>query len=444
MDRSVPEKLLKILSAAADTVRGSGFIHVISHYDADGISSAGIVIKALMREGKEFRVTFLTTLDDSTFPEVENSDAECIVMTDLGASYIEKMDALDRKIVVLDHHTPGAEAKRVIYANPHFHGIDGMKYGCGSTMACLFAVTLNERNWDLVEIAFAGIYGDKQEIDGLNAYLLDEGTERGHILTKKGSVIPSGKLTDELFLSSEPYIRGVSGNAEGVAEILGEAGISKDSYDSELSDDKRRKLSSLIVLRLAEQGVSADTLRNISGERYLLKDRKMDSGRFAMILDGCGRNGLMGLGAAAACGDLRSLKTAEENEKEFRAEIVKNAAELDGRGLTQLSDIQWFDSSRSGMTGMLCGIAMNYMGNGSKPTFGINSTEETAKVSGRATAELLSKGVDLSVALREACKAVGGSGGGHRIASGGSFPSERKDEFIEKLNSVIAAQISAR
>ncbi len=444
MDRSVPDKLLKVLSTAADTVRGCGFIHVISHYDADGISSAGIVTKALIREGKEFKVTLLTTLDDTTFEEVANSDAECIVMTDLGASYIRKMDAMDRKIVVLDHHTPGAEAERVVYANPHLHGIDGMKYGCGSTMACLFAITLNERNWDLVEIAFAGIFGDKQEMDGLNAYLLDGGVKRGHILVEKGSVIPSGKLTDELFLSSEPYIRGVSGNAEGVAQILKEAGISKDSHDSELSDEERRKLSSLIVLRLIEQGVSAETLENISGERYFLKDRKMDSGRFAMVLDGCGRNGFTGLGVAAACGDPQSLNKAADNEKDFRRDVVKGAAELDGRGLTQLSDIQWFDSSRSGMTGMLCGIAMNYMGGDSKPTFGINSSEETAKVSGRATMNLLSRGVDLSAALREACTAVGGTGGGHRIASGGSFPSARKDEFVEKLNSIIASQISAR
>jgi RecJ-like exonuclease len=109
-----------------------------------------------------------------------------------------------------------------------------------------------------------------------------------------------------------------------------------------------------------------------------------------------------------------------------------------------MSSVQWFDSTRSGYTGVLCGIAMSYFGDHSKPTFGINSSDETAKVSGRATGKLLAKGADLSSALRDACSAVGGTGGGHRIASGGSFPSARTDDFVKKLNDIVGAQVSAR
>ena len=106
--------------------------------------------------------------------------------------------------------------------------------------------------------------------------------------------------------------------------------------------------------------------------------------------------------------------------------------------------IQWFDSSSSGYTGVLCGVAMSYFSNPLKPTFGINTSEEIGKVSGRATDKLMSRGVDLSVALKKACSAVGGSGGGHRVASGGSFPSEKKEEFLSLLNKIIGEQFSAR
>jgi RecJ-like exonuclease len=53
----------------------------------------------------------------------------------------------------------------------------------------------------------------------------------------------------------------------------------------------------------------------------------------------------------------------------------------------------------------------------------------------------LDRGVDLSVALKEACASVGGTGGGHRIASGGSCPIERSDEFLSNLDAIIGLQI---
>lgn len=444
MDRSVPIKLLNELSKAADVVRGHNFIHIFSHYDADGLSSAAIIAKTLIREGKEFCVTLLTSLDDTTFQEIENSGAECIIITDLGASYIKELDELESDVIVLDHHTVDAKAKKICYMNPHLYGIDGMSFGCGATMACLFAIEMDEKNWDLVQIAFAGIYGDKQIIDGLNGYLLDGAVERGYIKTEKGSIVPYGKLTEKLFLAAEPYIRGVSGNAEGVAALLTEARIPRATNSPELSEIDRRRLSSLIILKLTEQGVSADTIESVSGIRYTLKDWDFDSAGLGSLLDGCGRNGLMGLGVAAACGDTESIKTAEETQKEYKRDVILNTVELDKRGLTPRDNIQWFDSTRSGYTGVLCGIAMSYFSDQSKPTFGINASEEIAKVSGRATSKLLARGVDLSSALREACSSVNGSGGGHRIASGGSFPSDMKEEFIKKLDEIIGSQISAR
>ena len=146
MDRSVPIKLLNELSKAADVVRGHNFIHIFSHYDADGLSSAAIIAKTLIREGKEFCVTLLTSLDDTTFQEIENSGAECIIITDLGASYIKELDELESDVIVLDHHTVDAKAKNICYMNPHLYGIDGMSFGCGATMACLFAIEMDEND----------------------------------------------------------------------------------------------------------------------------------------------------------------------------------------------------------------------------------------------------------------------------------------------------------
>lgn len=55
MDGSgLPQKLLQSLSKAADTVRGHDFVHLYSHWDADGIAAMAVVAKALLREGIGF------------------------------------------------------------------------------------------------------------------------------------------------------------------------------------------------------------------------------------------------------------------------------------------------------------------------------------------------------------------------------------------------------
>jgi len=444
-DTVLPSKLLTTLSQAADIIRGHDFIQVYSHYDADGISSASIIAKTLLRAGKEFKVTLFTSLNDSSMETIRDTQAECIIISDLGASYIEQLDALGCDVIVLDHHTIEKQAKRICYANPHLYGIDGMTSGCGATMAFLFSMTVNKKNWDLVQVAFAGITGDRQHINGmkgLNVYLYEGALERGLMKIAEGSLIPPGQLVSELYLSTEPYIAGVSGNADGVAELLDSAGIGREKYSKDLTENERRKLSSLIALKLTEQGTPMSTMLEVAHTRYLLRDWSADAETLGSLLNGCGRLGLGGIGVSAGMGDAKNLSEAAALENTSRSQIMESVLSLQGTGLNQMKNIQWFDSSTLGFTGMVCGIAMQFIGDRSKPTIGVNRSEDTAKISGRATFDLLDKGVDLSSALKEACASVGGSGGGHKIASGGSCPKERCEEMLSKLDKIIGKQVN--
>ncbi len=446
METEVPSKLLTTLSHAADIVRGHDFIRVYSHYDADGVSAASIIAQTLRREGKEFHITLFTTLNDYNMDIIRGTRADCIIITDLGASYIDQLDAMRNDIIVLDHHTIISEAKRVCYANPHLYGIDGMTSGCGATMALLFAVTMNEANWDLVQIAFAGIAGDRQHINGLsglNTYLLEEGKKRGYIEEMPGSLIPAGNLSTQLFLSTDPYIRGISGNKEGVAKILSDAGIEPGKDYMDLTDEEKRKLSSLLAIRLIEQGMLESSMNEIARTRYFLKEMKMDAEYLSSVLNSCGRAGFGGMGISAGMGDEKAIKLGAELMEESSKEVVMNVVELDGRGLNQRKHFQWFDSSDSGFTGMLCGIAMQCIGDPSKPTIGMNRSKEPVNLSSRGMWIQLDRGINLAVAMREACAAAGGEGGGHRIAAGGSIPSENVDKFLETLDSILEQQLSA-
>jgi single-stranded-DNA-specific exonuclease len=445
MDLSVlPPKLLSRLSHAADTVRGHGFIHLFSHYDADGISSAAIVAKALFRAGKEFKLSLFTTLDEEHMDIVRGTEAQCIVMTDLGASYIAEFEEMDCDVVVLDHHTVYDDSEKVAYANPHLVGIDGMTSGCGATMALLFAVTLDENNWDLVQLAFAGMSGDRQTINGLsglNVNLLEGAAEGRFVTETKGSLVPTGRLTDELFLTVEPYIRGVSGDAEGVAKLLSDARVEGSKTLADLNEEEHRRISSLIALKLTMQGVAVDVMEEIVRTRYMLRDWKTDSDSLASILDGCGRQDVGGIGVSAAMGDPRAVAQAYELDKEYRRKRIEGVASLDEKGLTQMENIQFFDSTGAGMTGVLCGIAMAYIGDRSKPTIGLNLSGPTAHLSSRGTWGQLSRGIDLSRAMKLACESVGGQGGGHRIAAGGSVPTEMNRDFLVNLDRIIGQQL---
>jgi len=448
MDENVPPtKLFSCLSSAADVVKDHDMVYIFSHHDADGISAAVILAKTVMRAGKEFKVTLFSTLNDENFDIVKNCGARCIIIADMGASYVEELDDMSADIVVLDHHKGDRDANRIHYINPHSFGIDGMSSGCGASMAMLFALQMSEKNWDLVQVAFAGIVGDKQNLGGptgINRYLFDEGSKRGFITKEDGSLIPSGELMHSLYHSTDPYIRNVSGNADGVAALLISAGIDTTRSSSDLNDAERRKLSSQIALRLLEQNVSLATLDEISCARYSLKDWNMDASTLASLFDSCGRTGAGGVGIGMGLGDRMCFESASDSMDETSESILAAAKELDSNGLRKMKNIQFFDNSASGFTGKLCELAIRYIGDPDKPAVGYSSLEKMTKASSRCTHAVLDKGVDLSVAMRIAGETAGGGGGGHRIASGAWFPSGNEKIFLETLDRIIDEQISAK
>lgn len=440
----VPSKLLSRLSSATDILRRHDFIHIFSHYDADGIASASVLAKMLYRDGRDFTVTLFTTLGEDEMKVVESTTASCILMADMGVSFLDRFDALGKDAVVLDHHKAPGDSEKICYVNPHVFGMDGMTECCGSSLSLLLAVQMDEKNWDLSQIAFAGIVGDMQHrkgMVGINNFILKESVKRGFVEEIDGSLIPSGPLLKELYLTTDPYISGVSGNSEGTANLMEDAGLAKGAHSSELDESQQRKLSSLIALRLVSQGVGAKTMSDAVHVRYKLKDWNMDAEMFADILNACGRLGLGGIGVGMGLGDERCRVDAEKLNDEYRNKIVEAACDLDRTGLTKMNHIQWFDSSASGFTGVLCGIAMNYIGDINLPVIGINASEPTAKASVRGTHDQLDKGIDLSIMMNEAAKEAGGRGGGHRIASGASFPAESKNKFLEAADRIVGEQL---
>lgn len=441
----IPSKLLSQLSSAAQLVRKHDFFRVVSHYDADGISSAGIICHTLRRAGKEFQVSLFKSLNSREMEAISKMDGDCLIISDMGASFVQELEALPRDVIILDHHSSQDESERLLHINPHLHGIDGMTAACGASMCMLLALAVDEANWDLAPLALAGMAGDRQHtgaIQGINRYILQGADERGLTQRSNGSLIPSGDLEEELYLCTDPYIPAVSGDLEGVGRLLLEAGIPPGSRFEGLEPEQRRRLSSLIALRLMEGGVTLDTMMEVSRSRYFLPGWDMDSESLASLFNACGRMDMDGMGVSLALGDEASIREAKNINRDYRMSIIQSVSQVRQNGLVALDNIQYFHSPSSGFTGIMCGIAMQFFADPGKPTLGLSRKEETVRVSGRATWKLLEKGVDLSLALREASQKAGGNGGGHRIASGGAFPLTNEDLFLKELDAIIGAQLA--
>ncbi|MCL1904942.1 MAG: DHH family phosphoesterase [Methanomassiliicoccaceae archaeon] len=445
MDDNVPPKLFSCLSFAANVVREHDNVRIFSHHDADGISAAIILARTMMRAGKGFELTLFSGLNSETMEEIKNCGAECIIISDMGASYIHELNEIDADVVVLDHHKGAGEPGKVNYVNPHSFGIDGMSGGCGASMAMLFSVAFDNNNWDLVQVAFAGIVGDKQHLKGLtgvNPYLFAEGNKRGYVTKEEGSLIPPGELMRSLFLSSEPYVRGVSGNAEGVAALLKDAGIDATRSSSDLNDAEKRKLSSLIAAKLLKQGVSREVMEEVACERYALRKWNMGAGTLASLLDSCGRSHNGGVGVGLGLGDRKCLSEAQNIDEAARRTVLSAFTEIDPC-LEQMTNIQFFRNTESGFTGTMCEMAMRFTGGG-KPTVGYTVMEKNTKASARCSHELLRMGVNLTEAMKKAGEAAGGGGGGHKVASGAWFPAGNEKLFLDSLDKIVGEQLSAK
>jgi single-stranded DNA-specific DHH superfamily exonuclease len=71
----------------------------------------------------------------------------------------------------------------------------------------------------------------------------------------------------------------------------------------------------------------------------------------------------------------------------------------------------------------------------------LNHKGDVVKVSARGNKLLISKGLDLSMALRKAAESVGGVGGGHTIASGASIPPGSEEKFLASVDRIVGEQL---
>ncbi|MCQ2070736.1 MAG: DHH family phosphoesterase [archaeon] len=424
------------LCRAAELVRRHRRVQLFSHYDADGVTSMAIVKIALEREGIETDYVNFTTLTDTQMDIVRDTPFECMVMTDLGTSYLGEIEALGRDCVVLDHHAlpPDVPAmSRTVFVNPWSVGVNGSEHSCAATVAFLFAMAMDEDNFDLCQIAIAGMIGDYQHRTGFDQYnriVVDEAVRRGHIL-KMDSICPIGRISDFFRMTIDPYCKGLTGNLEAISKALEGFSDTLEYGDTDLAG----KIEDIVVGNLRGNGVSEEEISKVLRTRYYLRDYGVDAGRLSEVLDACGRNGKTSL-ALEVIGR-KDLSPGIGVFESFRRGIVEQFMELEDGGVHELENIQYFVHHTPASGGIIGTSVLKFFGCDSKPVAAFIDMGDRITLSFRSNQRILDMGVELNRVLTAIQDRHGASCGGHPKASGGTLVPGTMEAFIEDLDAEV-------
>jgi len=444
---ALPQDFSKRMKSAADLVKKHSFARVISHYDADGVTAASIMCSCLKRAGIGLQATVMKSLELEVISSISQEANDLVVFLDMGSGQIENIERMGTDVVILDHHKPIRDSKGIPQVNPHFFGLDGMHDISASGLAFVLATVIDVGNWNCAPLAITGLIGDMQNLGGYsatNASIVDGAASRGLISRTAGLKLSSDRLQGMIMDSPNPYFRGLSGKKEAVVDFLKSAGLDPEAKYSDLDEPFRRKLTSLLTLRLLSQGCSSDTIDQLYGEQFVISSGDLRGIRvddMVEMVNACGRTDHAGIGVAMCLGDSQALQDATRFRADYTSSLLLELKAIEEGAYENRESIQIVRPHRSSLAGAVCGISMQYLLDQSKPTIAVCRVEGSVKISSRGTMKLVSEGLDLAESMKACAEPLGGVGGGHKIAAGATIPLVREDDFLNSLDKLTCGQL---
>jgi RecJ-like exonuclease len=468
---------LKRAEEAADLIRhaveGGGFVHVVSHLDADGLAAAGVIATALARLDAVFCVRIERWLDEKILQSIIADEPGLIVFCDFGSGDLPLVSSClsGRRVVILDHHQPvGVADAGFIHVNPHVFGVDGSRDLSAAGVAYFVAKALDKASVDLACVAVVGALGDLQDkyearrLGELNSVIVDDAVAAG-FLGLESDLLFFGRETrpihQALARTTTPFIPGISGEEDKSLAFLVGLGIPPKRDDRwralrDLSDDERKRLFNALVDYLMSRGLSSDVALSIRGTVYTLVREEpwtvMRDGReFSVLLNATGRMDKAGLGVAVCMGDRgAALEEANAVLDEYRRTIMKYLGwllEPDSGRVEELENI--FVARGQGVIddkiiGTISSILSMSLSKPEKPilAYSVVEGESLVKVSARSTDSVVKRGLNLGEVLRVVAEGFGGKGGGHNIAAGAQVPVGSLDVFLRSVDELVKKQLA--
>ncbi len=435
---------------------------VIGHYDADGIAATAIMVEALSRAGKNVKYVNLKQLYSDDLEKIQNM-GEHFIFVDFGAGQLPLLlRSFEKPFVVVDHHRKAAEYPLMLHAEDL--GAVGHRDVSGAGLSYLLAKELADVK-DMAKIAVVGAVGDMQmrkgRLVGINREILIDAVSTGDIFAYKDLSLygrVSRPLPYMLMFSTDPILPGLTANESGCFRFLEMAGI--DVKDGErwrtyvdLSQEERRKLFTALSYYLMRRGWNTERVSRLIGEVYDITSEDLHSPlrevrEFATLLNAAGRHGCPEVGVEVCRGDRGSkYEEALSLWNKHKRMLREGIAWVLERGVEE-TEYAYYFHARDRIPAPIVGIVAGMVyGSGLVPTdrpiFAFAYEDGWVKVSARATHDLVARGVDLSVVMREASSRVGGEGGGHKPAAGARIPKGSEEDFLREVDRILATLLAS-
>ena len=421
---------------AAEAILENDSVKIISHNDADGLTAAGIMCNSLHRKGILFQLTIVGQFDQSTLDMIEKTSSGSVILCDMGSGQAELASKL-KDAIIIDHHKPTGKLDHVQF-NPHLVGIDGSTQLCASCSTYLVACQIGD-NSDLAGLAIAGAVGDKQQMKGANKHILDEAVSNKIITLTKGLRLGDGPLEEVFENSVDPYLD-ITGDRDKIESFLDQLGIKGELQD--LSDEDMTRLSSALILKLVKQG-SIHAVDSLIGENYRLNNELVKNiYDFVNIMNACGKDNKSGIALSLCMHDSTVLNEAKALAREHQRTLISTIKKAQ-ENIRSVRSFRYLLLEESSGTGIIAGTMTRYL-YPDKPFLTFNEVEGKIRISGRGTRKLVEAGLDLASAMSKAAEMVGGTGGGHDVASGAMIPKGSAIKFIEYIDPIIEEQLKPK
>lgn len=452
-------------------VKKGDVIHVSSHVDADGISAAGIMGKALLRASANFRLRLERWMDEKVANRMSQEKAALTIFTDMGSGYLDLLgESLQkRNVIILDHHQPISETpSNFVHVNPHIHGIDGTRDISGAGVAYFAAKALDRKNIDLAYLAVVGALGDlqdrnkKRKLSGANKIIVEEAVQSG-LLKAETDLLFFGRETrpihQALARTTTPFIPDISGQEDKSLAFLVNLNIKPKENEKwralrDLSSEEKTKLLSALADHMISKGLGGNIASDLVGEVYTLAHEEpwtplRDAREFSVLLNATGRMDKAGLGAAICMGDRKNcLEEATKVIRDYQRTITKYLSWITEKPerLEQMENIYvvrgdgFIDEK---VLSPVCTILSTTLIPLGKPiiAYATISGEDQIKVSSRGTESLIQKGLNLGEIMQFASEQFSGRGGGHDVAAGAQIPIKDVDNFVKLVDSLVKKQL---
>ncbi len=465
------ERAKVVSNVIKDNLQADSYFMVVSHHDADGLSSAGIMGAALSRANARFNIRIVEELREDILDEISKSRPDIAIFADIGSGYLDLVTTrLEAKtVLILDHHPPNTQApEKIVQLNPHEFGIDGATMVSAAGVCYLAARPLSEGNKDLSALGVVGALGDMQDknekrsLMGLNEVLVEDAVSSGSVKVDSDLVLygrETRPIHRSLAYTTTPYLPNLSGREDNCLTLLSNAGIRLKDGDrfrtvADLTQDEKQQLLNAIISYLTSVGFQSSVVLDMVGTVYTLVNETpggptRDAREFSALLNACGRTGNPSIGVSVGLGD-RKTALAEANDvvTNYRKTLASYMEWLTkSPEAVQKFKVIWVIRGESqiqeSMTGAFSSI-LSSAGNLSSDNAIIVLTKAKdggIKLSARAPAKLLKMGVNLGSALSMTAKKYSGFGGGHNVAAGAHIKVDEPTQFLEELDQALVEQM---